>query len=309
MNFYRNKKVLVTGGCGLIGSYLVELLVADGANVTVADSLKRGSLDRIESVRKKVRLLELDLSGYRNCLQACENQDVVMNLAAKVAGIEYNRTHQAEIFTSNMALQMNVLKAAHDCGVKKFLQVSSACVYPHDASVPTPESEGERDAPEPTNRSYGWAKRMGEQLARFYAMESDMEVAIVRPFNAYGLRDYFDEKISHVIPALIKKICDGSDPLVVWGSGNQSRVFVHAEDIAFGMKLITEKYAKADTVNIGHDNEITIKELVRLILKIAGKKPKVIFDTSKPDGYPRRAADTEKLRRVTGGWVPATPLE
>lgn len=309
MGFYENKKVLVTGGCGFIGSYLVELLVKDGAVVTVADNLSRGTLERIKSVRGNIEFLKLDLSHYNNCLLACKNQEIVMNLVAKVTGIEYNRTHQADMFISNMILQQNVIKAAVESGVKRYLQVSTACIYPHDAMIPTPESEGDRGTPEPTNLGYGWAKRMGEVLAKFYAKESNMEIAIVRPFNAYGLRDHFDEGTSHVIPALIKRVLDGDDPVVVWGTGNQSRAFIHARDIALGMKIVTERYAKADPVNIGHDNEITIKELMNLILKITGRNPRVVFDTSKPDGYPRRGADTTKLRKITGGWVPDTPLE
>jgi nucleoside-diphosphate-sugar epimerase len=150
---------------------------------------------------------------------------------------------------------------------------------------------------------------MGEQIAQFYAKESTMEIAIARPFNAYGLRDHFDEGTSHVIPALIKRVLDGEDLVVVWGSGNQSRVFVHAKDVARGFKIITEKYAKADPVNIGHDNEITMRDLIYLILKLTGKNPKVVFDTSKPDGYPRRSADTAKLKQITGGWAPDTSLE
>jgi len=309
MSFYKNKRVLVTGGCGLIGSYLSELLVSEKADTTISDSLSRGSLDRIKSIKDDVELRKLDLLDYSNCLKACEKQDVVMNLAAQVTGIEYNRTHNAETFINNMTLAQNMLKAAVECGVKRFLLVSTACVYPHDAVVPTPESEGERDEPEPTNSGYGWAKRMSEKLGKYYAQESDMEIAIARPFNAYGLRDHFDVKTSHVIPALIKRICDGEDPLVVWGSGNQSRVFVHAKDIAKGMMLLTEKYAKSDPVNIGHDKEVTIRELVDLISELSGRNPEIVYDTSKPDGYPRRAADTTKLKAVSGGWVPDTPLK
>ncbi|MDD5584061.1 MAG: NAD-dependent epimerase/dehydratase family protein [Candidatus Omnitrophica bacterium] len=309
MSYYKGKKVLVTGGCGFVGSYLTEFLVNDGALVTVADDLSRGTLSRVQTVEKKIKLLKLDLCDYDNCLKACKNQEIVMNLAAKVTGIEYNRTHQADMFIANMILQQNVIRAAAASGVRRFLQVSTACIYPHDAHVPTPEHEGGRGTPEPTNAGYGWAKRMGEELAGYYAKESAMEVAIVRPFNAYGLRDHFDEGSSHVVPALIKRVLDGDDPVVVWGTGNQSRVFVHAKDIAQGMKIVTEKYAKADAVNLGHDQEITIRDLLELILKITGKHPRIIFDTSRPDGYPRRGADTTKLRKISGGWIPQTPLE
>ena len=309
MGFWKGKKVLVTGGAGFVGSYLVEYLVEDGAKVTVASNLERGSKDRLKNVEKEITFKFTDLKVFDNCKKVCKGQDVVMNLAAKVTGIEYNRTHQSDMFESNMLLQMLPLKAAVECGVGRFLQVSTACIYPHDAVLPTPESEGARGEPEPTNSGYGWAKRMGEKLVKFYSESTDMQIAIVRPFNAYGVRDYFDEKTSHVIPALIKKVVDGNNPVEVWGSGNQQRVFVHAKDVAMGMKLVTEKYAKADPVNIGHDKQVTIKELVKLIQDISGIHNSVLYRTDMPEGYPSRSADASKLIRVTGGFVPSTPLE
>lgn len=299
---------MVTGGAGFIGSYLSELLVAEGAKITIADNLSRGSRDHVSSIVNQIELKTLDLTDYQNCLSACKEQDVVMNLAAKVAGIGYNSLHKAEMFDANMKLQMNVLRAAAECGVTRFLQVSTACIYPHDAKVPTPESEGENGTPEPTNEGYGLAKLMGEKLARYYSQEKKIEVMIARPFNAYGPRDYFDEGTSHVIPALMKKVLNGDDPVVIWGSGNQSRAFIHAKDIARGMMLVAEKAPAGEPVNIGHDQEVTIRELFRVICKEMGKNPSVRFDTSKPDGYARRAADTTLLKRLTG-FVPSISLE
>lgn len=308
MNYWKNKKVLVTGGAGFIGSYLSEFLVAEGAKVTIADNLVRGSKDKIKSVLKKVKLETGDLFEYKNCLKACKGQAVVLNLAAKVTGIEYNRFNMADMFESNMKLQMNVLHAASEAGVKRFLQISTACIYPHDAIVPTPESEGERGAPEPTNEGYGLGKLMGEKLAKYYTAEKKMEVVIGRPFNAYGPRDHFDEGTSHVIPAIMKRVIDGDNPVVIWGTGNQSRAFVHARDLARAMMLLAEKGPAAQPINIGHEQEATIKELFRVICKVIGRSPKVFYDTSKPDGYARRSADTTLLRKYTG-FVPSTTLE
>ena len=187
-------------------------------------------------------------------------------------------------------------------GVDRFLVVSTACIYPHDSSVPTAEDEGERGTPEPTNAGYGWAKRMQENLGLYFETETDMSVAVCRPFNMYGPRDHWDEKTSHVIPALIKRVLDGDDPVIVWGTGNQTRAFLHARDGATGMKLIAEKATSPKPINIGHDEEISMRDLAERILRMTGAKSALQFDTSKPDGYPRRAADVKRLKEVTG-WV------
>lgn len=309
MSYWSGKKVLVTGGAGFIGSHLVEQLVEEGARVRVADNLERGRAENLTAVKNDIEFLNLDLRDLDNCRKACEGMEVVFNLAAKVTGIEYNRNHHADMFENNMLLQQNPLHASAEKGVARFIQVSTACIYPHDAIVPTPESEGTRGEPEPTNAGYGWAKRMGERLAEYYARETGMEIGIVRPFNAYGPRDYYDTATSHVIPALIKKVIDGMNPVEVWGSGNQKRVFVHAKDFATGLRLLGEKYAVPDPVNLGHDKEISIRELVEKIQEMTGIKNPVYYNTNMPEGYPRRAADTTKLKKVTGGFTPQISLE
>lgn len=290
----------------MIGSHVTELLVERGAQVTVADNLERGCIQNLRSVVKRIRLIKTDLCEFKNALAVSRRQDFVFNLAAKVTGIEYNRTHQAEMFWSNMLLQRHPIAAAACAGVGRFVQVSTACVYPCDAKVPTPEFEGSRGAPEPTNQGYGWAKRMGEHLAEYHTREVQMECVIARPFNAYGPRDNFEAATSHVIPALIKKILDGNDPVEIWGSGNQKRVFVHAKDIALGLLELGEKAPPAEPVNIGHDQMISIKELYKIILQVLGKHPKPFFNSNMPEGYSARAADMTKLKQVTEGFIPNT---
>jgi len=298
--FWEGKKVLVTGGSGFIGSFVVEKLVDRGACVTVFDRVMSGTLENIPHLKEKITLIQGDCSSFAESIAACQNQEIVMNLAAHVGGIEYNRRHQGTMLYDNLVIGSTMIEAARLEGVERFLVVSSACVYPHDALVPTPESEGERGEPEPTNGGYGWAKRMAEKLGKYYAEEFGMKVGIVRPYNAYGPRDHFDPASSHVIPALIKRIMDGENPVVVWGSGKQTRAFLFVEDFADGLIQAIEKYPVPDPVNIGTDEEVSVGELVKKIISLSGSKARIIFDTSKPDGSPRRNCDTRKAKEKFG---------
>ena len=299
-DFWKGKKVLVTGGAGFIGSHVVEKLVGLGADVTVLDNLQNSSLKNLEKVKDKYEFIKGDCTDPATANKACGGQEVVMNLAARVGGIEYNRTHQATMLGDNLLIGTVVLEAAKNNNVKRFLVVSSACVYPRNCAVPTPESEGFMDEPEPTNGGYGWAKRMSEKLGVYYAEEFGMNIAIVRPYNAYGPRDHFDPETSHVIPALIKRAIDGEDPIKVWGSGNQTRAFLYVEDLVEGMLLAVEKYPKSDPINLGTNEEISIIDLVKKILEITGINAKIEFDTSKPDGSPRRNSDNTKAEDKLG---------
>lgn len=298
--FWENKKVLVTGGAGFIGSHLVEKLVEKGAKVSILDNLSNGKEKNLNSVLNKIKIIKADVSDLKIAQVACRNQDIVMNLAAKVAGIEYNRTHQATMLSKNLPVVMNMIEAAKHTGVERFLVVSSACVYPRNCTIPTPESEGFLDEPEPTNGGYGWAKRMAELLGIYYAEEFGMKVAIVRPYNCYGPRDHFDPQTSHVIPALIKRVFDGENPVKVWGSGRQTRAFLYVEDLVEGMMRTIEKYPNPDPLNLGTDEEVSIADLINKIIKISKIKTKVVFDMTKPDGSPRRNSNNSKARKLIG---------
>src|SRR3989338_7010204 len=195
-----------------------------------------------------------------------------------------------------------------DKGCEDFFRSVRLAFIPMTPKCQLPNRKGSVGSPEPTNEGYGLAKLMGERLAKYYTREKNMEVVIGRPFNAYGARDHFDEATSHVIPALMKRILDGQDPVPIWGSGNQSRVFVHAKDIARGMMLLAEKAPAGEPGNIGHAAEGTINQLFDLICRVVGRHPKPFYDTTKPDGYPRRAADATRLRQITG-FVPSISLE
>ena len=299
-DFWIKKKVLVTGGAGFIGSHVVEKLVERGAKVTVLDNLQNGSLNSLKSVSNKYLFIKGDCRDSITAEKACVGQSVVMNLAARVGGIEYNRAHQATMMRDNLLIGSIMLEGARKAGVERFLVVSSACVYPRECKVPTPESEGFLDEPEPTNGGYGWAKRMAEKLGIYYAEEFGMKVGIVRPYNCYGLRDHFDSEVSHVIPALIKRVIDGENPIKVWGSGNQTRAFLYVEDLADGMILAIEKYPVPDPINLGTDEEISIKELVEKIIIICKVSTKIEYDIAKPDGSPRRNSDNSKAKDKIG---------
>jgi len=223
-----------------------------------------------------------------------------MHLAAQVGGIEYNMHHPGSIFVRNMGVFMSVLEAARQAGVARFLVTSSACVYPRHCTVPTPEDEGFRDRPEPTNEGYGWAKRMEEFLGEAYSREYGMHVRIARPYNAYGPRDNFHPASSHVIPALIRRVLAGENPLTVWGDGSATRSFLYVTDFARGLMAVVEKSPQVSAINIGAAEETTIRDLAHTIVRLSGKNVDLVFDASKPGGQPRRNCHTTLAERVLG---------
>jgi GDP-L-fucose synthase len=230
---------------------------------------------------------------------------VVLSLAARVAGLEYNSKHPASIFQENTQIFLNVIKAAQQHKVDRFLVTSSACVYPRHCSIPTPEEEGFVGEPEPTNSGYGWAKRMQEYLGAQYAHEFGLSVSIARPYNAYGPRDNFDVASSHVIPALVRKAFESTDGFLnVWGDGSHSRSFLYVEDFARGLLEVSARYPKADAVNLGAAEETTIREvalrMAALVSESRGLAIQVRFDPTGLTGQPRRCCDISKADRGLG---------
>ena len=289
--FWHSRKVLVTGGCGLIGSYLVEHLLRDEAQVRVADSLISGSLDNLRSCVGRFEFLQLDLQDRAACQQSVRGMDTVFDLAARTVGIGYSSRHHGEMLYDSLMISLNMLEAARQAGVERFLVTSSSCVYPDGSPVPTPEEAAERNLPEAPNAGYGWAKRIAELQGAYYAREYGLEVAIVRLVNAYGPRYHWDHEEPHVIPALIRRLLAGEEPLRIWGSGRQTRSFIHGSDVAMLMKLMLERAANAVPVNIGLMEETTIADLVSELTAIAGYKGKIVFDTTKPEGPARKGLD------------------
>lgn len=308
MSYWNQKRVAVIGGAGFIGSYLTEALLERAADVLVIDNLESGHRENLAAVWARIRFIEgdaADLAFTRGCLAGC---DVVMNLAAQAPGVGHSHLHHVELLGRNLQVGSVILEAAKQAGVRRALVVSSSCVYPDDAPVPTPELPLFMGEPERVNAGYGWAKRYLEAQAEYYAKQFGMEIAVGRPFNAYGGRDLGHGERAHVIPALIRRLFSDQPELVVWGSGRQTRSFIHARDVALGLLLLTERYAVCDAVNIGHDHETSMAELATLLMEISGVQKQLVFDTTKPEGAARKCADMTKFRRVTGGFAPQTNI-
>lgn len=308
MSFFTGKKIVVTGGSGFAGSHLVERLVKEGAEVIVPYRNEEKAKKNLKKVLHKITFVDGTLEDKDFCQTLLQNKEMVFHCAADVGGIQYNILHSATIFNQNLNVFMNVIDAARINKVSRFLVVSSACVYPSECTIPTPESEGFKDAPEPTNEGYGWAKRMEEFLAQAYAKEFNMNIAIIRPSNMYGPRDNFSSDKAHVIPNLLKKIQQQENPLVVFGTGNPTRAFLYVEDFCSGALLAMEKGIWKGPINIGSDDEISIKELVQKLCIHMKLNPTIQFDTSKPDGHVRRASDITKAKKLLG-WQPHVSLD
>lgn len=294
-DFYSGKRVLVTGGAGFIGSYLVYLLSGLGVSqVTVMDDFSRGKkeIDGVTYYPKG------DVTKHNHTRIAFETQDIVFNLAATVAGVLYNTNHHHEMFLSNVEVQTIPVAIAEAVGVEHFLQVSSVCVYAPEYLDPAEERNGHKGEPHPANWGYAWAKRMGERMVESCKIP---HAVIVRPSNVFGSGDYYDNR-AHVIPALIKRSYEDG-PLVVYGSPNIKREFIHAMDVAEGMihAMAFGEDKEAYNIGTGGETQITLNNLVGLILQATGFLDKeVIFDESRGGGDPVRRSDARKTQDVTG---------
>jgi GDP-L-fucose synthase len=280
----------VTGGAGFLGSFMVEKLTKE-----------RGVDPRnIRVPRSK----DMDLRKWENCVKSVKDMDIVIHLAAKVGGIGFNKKYPATLFYDNAIMGIQLMESARLEGVQKFVAIGTVCAYPKYTPVPFREENLWNGYPEETNAPYGIAKKILLVQAQACREQYSFNAIYLLPVNLYGPGDNFDPKQSHVIPALIKKMVDaklaGKTEVVVWGTGNASREFLYVEDAAEGILLATEKYNKPDPVNLGASREITIKELVYLIAKLTGYEGKIVWDSSKPDGQPRRCLNTSRAKREFG---------
>ena len=289
MNFWEDKRVIVTGGAGFLGSYVVEKLKERGC--------KNIFVPLVE---------DYDLTKEKNVVRLYQNYpcDIVIHLAAVVGGIGANRENPGKFYYDNLVMGAMLMEHARQFKVGKFIALGTICAYPKFTPVPFKEEDLWNGYPEETNAPYGLAKKMMLVQSQAYRTQYGFNSIFLLPLNLYGPRDNFDLKSSHVIPALIRKFMEakdrGEEEVVCWGTGKPTRGFLYVEDAAEGILLAVEKYNKSDPVNLGTDLEISIKNLAELIAKLTGFKGKIKWDTSKPDGQPRRKLDTSRAEREFG---------
>ncbi|SCL76316.1 GDP-L-fucose synthase [Methanoculleus chikugoensis] len=289
MRFGDGMEVLVTGGAGFLGSSLVRTLERHGFTK--------------ESIRVP-RSRDLDLRRWEDCVTAVQGVDLVIHLAAKVGGIGYNMANPGSLFYDNAIMGVQLMEAARQAGVTKFVAVGTICAYPKFTPVPFREEELWEGYPEETNAPYGLAKKMLLVQAQAYRQQYGFNAIYLLPVNLYGPGDNFDPASSHVIPALIKKFVEavetGAESVEVWGTGAASREFLYVDDAAEGIALAAERYDKPDPVNLGAGFEITIRDLATLIADLTGFTGEIVWDTTKPDGQPRRCLDVSRAEREFG---------
>ena len=286
---WQEKRICVTGGAGFLGSYLIKQLEARGAKHIFVPTIENYNL--------------VDGAAIKRMLED-SNPDVIIHLAAHVGGIGANRAYPAEFFYDNLMMGAQLMHQAYEWGVEKFVAIGTVCAYPKFTPVPFKEDNLWFGYPEETNAPYGLAKKMLLVQSQAYRDQYGFNSIFLLPVNLYGPGDNFNPKSSHVIPALIRKCIEarenGVDHIVVWGDGSPTREFIYVDDAARAIALATERFDKSIPVNIGSGFEISIKDLVEKIADITGFEGELVWDTSKPNGQPRRALDISRAREEFG---------
>lgn len=289
MNFFESRRFTVTGGAGFLGSYILAKLKERGAkHVFVPEYPAFDLVDRAHIGRM------FDQGS----------PDVVIHLAAVVGGIGANRANPGRYFYENLMMGVQLIDEARRRGIEKFVALGTICAYPKFAPVPFKEEDLWNGYPEETNAPYGIAKKAMLVQSEAYRAQYGFNSIFLLPVNLYGPRDNFDLETSHVIPALIRKFLEAKhakrDEVVLWGDGSATREFLHAEDAAEGILLATERYGKSDPVNLGAGFEITIKDLATQVGELCEYQGRIVWDTSKPNGQPRRRLDVSRAEREFG---------
>ncbi len=289
MSFWTNKRIVVTGGAGFLGSHLVARLQSEHPGEIFIPRQKEFDLRDGDAIR---------------CLLREARPNIIIHLAGNVGGIGANREHPAEFFYDNLIMGVQLIHEAWKGGVEKFVAIGTVCAYPKFTPVPFREADLWNGYPEETNAPYGLAKKMLLVQSQAYREQYGFDSIFLLPVNLYGPGDNFDPGKSHVIPALLKKCVDardrGDEHIVVWGDGSPTREFLYVEDAAEGILLAAERYSKSEPVNLGSTFEISIRDLVGLVVRLTGFRGQVVWDTFQPNGQPRRKLDTSAAEREFG---------
>ena len=286
---WTEKRICVTGGAGFLGTYLIKHLRKRGAENIFVPKIEDYDLVQQDAIQQML---------------TDSNPEVIIHLAAHVGGIGANREHPAEFFYDNLMMGVQLLHQAYEFGVEKFVAIGTVCAYPKFTPVPFSENDLWKGYPEETNAPYGLAKKMLLVQSQAYRDQYGYNSIFLLPVNLYGPGDNFNPRTSHVIPALIRKCIEakeqGQDHIIVWGDGSPTREFIYVKDAARGIALAAERYNQSLPVNIGSGFEISIKDLVEKIARMTGFDGRLVWDTSKPNGQPRRALDTSRARDMFG---------
>lgn len=289
------KRIFVAGHRGMVGSALCRRLS------------RETGIELLTRTRQELNLL--DRTAVRAFFER-EQPEMVIDAAARVGGIAANWKYPVEFFIENVTIQNNLLEAAADFGVKKFLFLGSSCIYPKHAPQPIPESALLTGPLEPTNEAYALAKIGGVRLCQFYQRQYGKNFISAMPTNLYGPGDNFDLETSHVLPALIRKVHEaklaGRAEVTVWGTGSPRREFLHSDDLADACVFLLENYDDSETINVGCGEDLPIADLAHMVCEVVGFEGRLVFDPSRPDGTPRKVLDISKLRSL--GWQPRIAL-
>jgi GDP-L-fucose synthase len=301
LTFWKNKRVIVTGGAGFLGSHLVKKLQARGVGEIFVPLIEEYDLTDVNEIR---RVFDRTMGSSSLPPANPQLKTIVIHLAALAGGIGANRSRPADFFYINLMMGVQLIHEAWKRGVEKFVATGTICAYPKYTPVPFLEENLWNGYPEETNAPYGLAKKMLLVQAQAYREQYGFNAIYPLPVNLYGPRDNFDLQTSHVIPAIIRKCIEagerGENEIVLWGDGSPTREFLYVEDAAEGILLATERYNRSEPFNLGSGMEISIKDLSELIARLAGFSGRFVWDTNKPNGQPRRALDVSRAEKYFG---------